>query len=251
MVFDTGNTALALDIERARALGIDLPASAKETRGTPPNAFTLYRLRLPWVQVGGMRLNDVAAIALELSAQVRRSYGFDVDGSLGYGALKEYVVQLDYAHRTMQVTNAEPSASPSGGGIRVPITWLKYQPQSPLLVTFDGLSVDGINLVAQLDTFLAANAIVFSAKTPRFSALATATDAKPITYEEATLRPARCSAIAFGSVRLGGTEPVIYVADEHAHVPTTDITAVVGNGLLAGRVLTLDFPKSTLTVSAS
>jgi len=52
-------------------------------------------------------------------------------------------------------------------------------------------------------------------------------------------------------VRLGGTEPVIYVADEHAHVPTTDITAVVGNGLLAGRVLTLDFPKSTLTVSAS
>jgi hypothetical protein len=251
MVFDTGNTALVLDTERARALGIDLPASAKETRGTPPNAVTLYRIRLPQVQVGGVRLNDVAAIAVDLSAAVRRSYGFDVDGSLGYGALRNYVVQLDYARSTMLVTKAIPSDNHASSESRVPITWLKYQPQSPLLVTFDGLSVDGINLVAQLDTFLAANAIVFLTKTPRFSTLAAATNAKPITYEEATLRPARCSDIALGSLRLGGTEPVIYLADEHAHVPTTDISAVVGNGLLAGRLLTLDFPNSTLTVSAT
>jgi hypothetical protein len=251
MVFDTGNSALGLDIDRARALGIDLPASAKETRGTPPNAFTLYRLRLPQVQVGGVRLNDVAAVAVDLSAAIRRSYGFDVDGSLGYGALKNYVVQLDYARSTLLVANAVPPDNRADSAIRVPITWLKYQPQSPLLVTFDGLSVDGINLVAQLDTFLAANAIVFSTKTPRFSALPAAANAKPITYEEATLRPARCSDIALGSLRLGGTEPVVYVADEHAHVPTTDISAVVGNGLLAGRLLTLDFPKSTITVSAT
>lgn len=248
MVFDTGNTALALDIERARGLGIDLPASAKESRGAPPNVFSLYRLRLPHLQLGGTRLNDVAAIAIDLTAEVRRSYGFDVDGSLGYGAFKEYIVQLDYAGRTMLVTQATPSDTRSGA-IHVPITWLKYQPQSPLLVTFDGLSIDGINLVAQLDTFLAAKAIVFSTKTPRLGALPTATNAKPIIYEEATLRPAQCSAISLGSLRLGGTAPLIYVADEHAHVPTTEISAVVGNGLLTGRVLTLDFPKSTLSVA--
>ena len=247
MVFDTGNTTIALDVERARALGIDVPESAKVSIGTPPNVVTLYHLRLPHVQIDGLRLNDVAVVAGDITAGVRR-YGFDVDGSLGFGAFKNYVVQLDYASRTLLVADAAPSNASTNAATSTPITWLKYQPRGPLLVTFDGLKIDGVSLVAQLDTFLAANAIVFSPKTPQLGVLPSAANAKPIFYEESTLRPAQCSDISLGSLRLGGAAPVIYVADKGAHVPTTDISAVVGNGLLAGRVLTLDFPKSTLTV---
>ena len=246
MIFDTGNTPLVLDTDRARGLGLAVPSGAKRTSGQGSSAFDFYRVTLPTVGLGATRLRDQPALLVPFSDQVKHDYGIEVDGSFGYGALRDRVVRIDFPARELRISTAPGAAA--AGSVSSPITWLQYQPQSPRLITFDGLTVDGEAVTAQLDTFLAREAIVFTAKTPRFAHLPDA-PAKPIEYEGATLRPARVGAVSFLSETLGRAPITVYVAGKGAHVPTTAISAILGNALLADRVVELDFPNSTITLA--
>jgi len=195
LAIDTGDGNSMLSSRAVDLLGLartPIPGSAS------PGAT------LRGVELAGAVLRDHAAVVISDAtvAELRGLANFAIDGSLGYEAFKDRVVTIDYAAGRVLFPDVLPD------GEITPITWLHYHDGSPLLVTFDGLSVDGFPVTAQLDTMMSKNAILFTTKLPDL-AVDPEMRAPAYTYEDATLRPGHV-----GSLRLGVTtlaaQPLIY-----------------------------------------
>jgi len=231
LAIDTGDAVSSLSPAAAGALGLRVPSAASSSSALAT---------LSGITVAGVKLRD-HRVAVTDVASWTPLVGFAVDGSLGYEALRDRVVTLDYPNRRLVFPNELPD------GEKTTITWLKYHDRSPELVTFEGLSIDAFAVTTQLDTAMAKNAIVFTSKVPD---LAIIPDAKaPLYfYEEATLQPGRVGSIRLGTTLLAANV-LIYTPGAGAHVPTTTISAVAGDQLFANRAVTLDFPNSALIVT--
>jgi hypothetical protein len=227
LVIDTRNAASTISLDLAGRLG--------PQRGLAAGAQTT----LTGVSVAGVVLRDHPALVADVG-ELAREAGSPVDGALGYEAFSDRAITLDYRAGRLTFPDALPD------GETTPITWLHDGDASPRLVTFDGLVLDGFPVVAQLDTLVDTNAIVFAAKIPDL-AIDNERRAPFYTYEQTPLAPGR-----IGSIRLGSTllvaQPVVYIADARTRAPATSVVVVAGDGLLAKRAVTLDFAGSTLTV---
>ena len=108
----------------------------------------------------------------------------------------------------------------------------------------------GHPVCAQIDTFLAHTAILFSTKLPWLES-EPVPEAAAIKYEEAKLGAVhvRCG-LSLGEVHTDDATPV-YLAGADAHVPETEIAAILGNEFFQRSVLTFDFPASRLLVEAA
>ena len=231
-VIDTGYDLSTLAPHTADAIGL--------ARTAVPNVTDYTRATLSGVALGGATLRDHGALVTDVS-NWKDLAGFDVDGSLGYGAFSDRAITLDYVNRRLTFPGVLPD------GETTAITWMKYHEHSPKLVTFEGLSIDGFPATTQFDTAMSKNVIVFTTKLPDL-AVDSAPNAPPYTYEEAALRPGHVGSVRLGSTLLGANL-VVYAAGADAHVPTTAIAAIAGDGLFAHRAVTLDYPGSRLIVS--
>jgi predicted aspartyl protease len=245
LVLDTGNPLTVLDLDAARELGLPLQESDKKTQGSGAKIFTYFQITPSKFRLGETDLPGKVVVT-----SVRKDFqlaGVNCDGALGYGALKDRVVQIDYPARRIRFLDAGATKLAAERGQTFSITWKKYWSGSPNLVTVDDVQIAGHRLCAQVDTFYQATAILFSTKLPWLKT-EPATDAKPVRYEDAELSPARVpDGLALGNLRLDGNAPV-YIAGADAHVPETDLSVVLGTGFFRQRVLTLDYPASRLII---
>jgi hypothetical protein len=237
-----GTRELVFAIDTGDAVSTISPqaADAVALARTPVANAAYARATLSGVTLAGATLRDHPVLVTDVGNWTPLT-GFGVDGSLGYEAFRDRVVTLDYLNRRLTFPDVLPD------GERTKITWIKYHDRSPQLVTFDDLVIDGFPATAQFDTAMSKNAIVFTTKLPDL-AVDNAPKAPPYSYDEAALAPGRVGSIKLGTTTLA-SPVVIYAADAHAHVPTTAIAVVVGDGLFAKRAVTLDFPGSLLIVT--
>ena len=99
-----------------------------------------------------------------------------------------------------------------------------------------------------MDTFFAGGLIVFPGKLAGLEPRV-ARDAPTIYYAQATLPATRLGdAATLGAAKYPAGEPV-YLAGKGAHVPQTEIAAVLGNAFFHDSVLTLDFQSDRLLVT--
>ena len=233
LAVDTGDAVSSISHEAATALGLTLAPVAGGS-----DARTVLR----GVSLAGQTLRDHPAVVTDVANWTALA-GTAVDGSLGYEAFRDRTITLDYGKRRLIFPDLMPD------GERATITWLKYRSQSPELITFNDLNVDGFPAVAQFDTAMTKSAIIFPTKLPDLIILPEPR-APAYSYEGGAVEPGR-----IGSLRLGTTllaaRPLVYAAGTGAHVPETEIAAVVGDELFARRAVTLDFPSSVLIVSDS
>ncbi len=237
-----GERELRFAIDTGDALSTISPAAADALslpRAAPASASPV-RTTLSGLTVAGAALRAHPALVADTGTWAGLT-GFPVDGSLGYEAFNDRMMTLDYVKRRLTFPDVAPD------GERTAITWLQYHDRSPKLVTFDDLRIDGFPATAQFDTAMSKNAIVFTTKLTDLL-IDNAPNAPRYTYEDASLNPGRVGSIRLGTTTLA-SPVVIYAADASAHVPTTAIAVVVGDGLFAKRAVTLDFPGSTLIIT--
>ena len=249
LVLDTGNNLSILDVEAAKELSLPLLESDKQTAGSGAKAFTYYRVTPPKFRLGATELSVNRMVVTPVREALQKQ-GVTCDGTLGYAALKDRVVQIDYPARRLRLLDAADATAAATRGQAIAITWKKYWSGSPDLVTVDDLQIEGHRLCAQLDTFYRHTAILFSTKLPWLK-----TDPAPgvaaVKYEEAELAPARVpGGLALGACRLDAGTPV-YVAGADAHIPETELCVVLGTGFFRQSVVTLDYPASRLIVEPS
>jgi hypothetical protein len=227
LAIDTRNAVSTLSVGVAGELG--------PQRGLVAGAFTT----LSGITLGGVALRDHRAVVADI-ADLAREAGVAVDGALGYDAFGDRAITLDYRLGRLSFPDVLPD------GESTPITWLRGGDAPQRLITFDGLVIDGFPVVAQLDTLVTKNAIVFAAKVPDL-AIDNEPRAPLYAYAGTQLPPGRVGSLRLGSTLLAA-QPIVYVADARTRAPAAAVAVIIGDALLGKRVVTLDFPGSTLTV---
>ena len=247
LVLDTGNPSSAIDLDAARGFGLALDETKKRKMGAGPDAPDYYPLTLPSMRLGSETFTDCVFVAAPLSATITDAYGFTCDGTLGYGVFKGRVLQIDYPARKLRLLGSSPGATASA---TVPIVWRPYQKGTPPLVTVDALRIGSRTVPAQVDTFFLGSLILFSDKVAGLETPG-AKDVPGLYFEQAKLPAARLKeAAVLGGAAYPAGQPV-YVAGKGAHLPQTEIAAVLGNAFFRDSVLTLDFQNDRLIVTPS
>jgi hypothetical protein len=156
-ILDSGASVSIISERCARELGLSLSASHElENAGNGNNATRISYIKDVSVTLSGVQFLSGKALAVSLDAYENQE-GRSVDGVIGFELFKKRVVAIDYANRTLVLSNPE-TYTYSGRGSEIPLRiagWayvrakLTYQNQEPLDVE---LSIDtGSQAVLQLN----------------------------------------------------------------------------------------------------
>ena len=248
LVLDTGNPSSALDLDAARSFGLKPEPGQKKKMGAEADAPDYYLLNPGQVRLGLEPLAGVVFAAAPLSKPLADRYGITCDGTLGYGAFKGRVLQIDYGARKLRLLDAAPATTASAASL--PIHWRPYQKGAPPLVTVDKLRIGSRPFCAQVDTFFAGSLILFPSKLGGLDPSA-ARGVPTMYYEQSNLSAARLKeAAALGTATLSAGE-ILYVAGKAAHTPQTEIAVVLGNAFFHDSVVTFDFQGDRLLITPS
>lgn len=245
MLFDTGNVNSTLMADTAQSLGWKTEDITQDGK------------KIPGIQRGGehtILLGD-AQIAAKFLVFDRSVFGDNpppVDGSLAYTFFKDRTLRIDYARHTINISDAGlASASKLVGKLEL-ITFGKDGP--PILVG-SPFTVNGKSLRAQIDTCYSGTLLVYDAAVDE---LGLNKNGKPEFFPDTdggvNMLASTTKNIAFEKTKLGGANPKVYFVGEGknpVHQPDNLFEATVGNALLKGQVVTLDFHAMTFDVQPS
>ena len=146
MMLDTGTDPSAVDLNTAREMGLKLRPLGKPGSGGGTDVNLTYYTELPLVEVGGLRVKTVEALALDLS-KISQRLGKPLHGVLGHSLLNSRVVQIDYPNRVVRFYS-QSLISKAANTPRRTVLSFRYVDN----VLLDDVLVNGKKVVANLDT---------------------------------------------------------------------------------------------------
>jgi predicted aspartyl protease len=149
MMLDTGTDPSAIEVTTARELGLKLDAVGRPVSGGGTSKNVAYATKLPLVEVGGLAVRNVSALALDLS-KVSEGLGKPLAGALGHSLLNGRVVQIDYPKRVVRFYPSSPLEKTTAQSNTAKLTVLPFRYEDNVLV--DNVFVNGKKLVANIDT---------------------------------------------------------------------------------------------------
>lgn len=173
------------------------------------------------------------------------------DGTLDYTFFKDRVLQIDYQHHVIRVSQLlKPDEHPKPGkGV---LKLVNFHDWGPPIVVGGPFTVDGKPLEAQIDTSYTGSLLLFSGAEKSFGFEALEAHAKvrnfPITDGGVDMLGVQVDSTGFdGSVL--SKPATVYLPTIKVHQPYQErFQGTVGNEFFAGTVLTLDFHDMTLDV---
>jgi hypothetical protein len=158
LILDTGSGVSVLDTAFAREAQMEGTGQNIGLKGSSNTSARLGTVRS--VALSGAHLSNLLVAAVPLDA-VRATVGHDVQGTLGYDVFDQFVVTVDYAARTVTLT--EPSSFVyHGSGIVVPIVLYRRLPIVTGQVSLPG----GESVPARLQLDLGASNYALRLATP-------------------------------------------------------------------------------------
>ncbi|HEY2070562.1 MAG TPA: retropepsin-like aspartic protease [Rhizomicrobium sp.] len=108
MFLDTGVTPSAIDPARAKSLGlkIDFAGGGEGSGAGDAQHVMAYPTSIDDLVIGGRHFGAVEALTADQKA-ISGAYGRPVDGTLGHSFLAGKVVLIDYAARTLTISDSE------------------------------------------------------------------------------------------------------------------------------------------------
>ena len=149
MMLDTGTDPSAIDLNTAKELGLKLiplktPASGGGTEVNLP-----YGTEFSIVEVGGLTVKEVEALALNLS-KISERLGKPLHGILGHSLLNGRVVQIDYPNRVVRFYSESLLRKAANQPNTSKRTIMSFRYRDNVLI--DDVLVNGKRVVANLDT---------------------------------------------------------------------------------------------------
>ena len=241
-MIDTGVDPSGVDLASAKELGLHLGSEGDKPSGGGSGANIAYETEFPSVQVGEVRAEHVAALAVNL-AQTSQALGRRLDAVLGYSFLRNRIVQIDYPHRVLRFLNgSEPNAEPGrGGNVAVRFTY-----RNDILV--DGARVNGKPVVANLDTGSSARFQLTPSAVTALGLTAQSTSGE-VSHSvgingETESREGYVDSITIGTLRVDHPATVFYGA--HTGYDHEAWGLRIGNGFLQDYVVTIDYIHSVI-----
>ena len=245
LMLDTGNAHSTLIADVARQL-----------------SWTLEPAQRGGAAVQGIYLGGEHKVALGNVQAPTQFYVFEramlgeyqppVDGSLTYDFFKDRVLEIDYAHRRVRVSNILTTPvgerAPESGSLKL----ITFGGQGPPVVVGSPFSVNGKSVRAQIDTVFTGTMLIYDAALDKLG-LRKEGDTTLFKYTDGgvNLLAGRSDSIGFGGRGLLGGAHTLYFVGEGknpVHQPDGLFDATVGNALFAHSVVTLDFHAMTIEV---
>lgn len=103
-LLDTGAQVTVVDTTTARELGLELEGSVSGS-GNGNERLDFKLIRDVALAVPGVEISDQVVTALPLRDTLEPALGHPVDGILGFNVISRFVVEIDYANRTLRLVD--------------------------------------------------------------------------------------------------------------------------------------------------
>jgi hypothetical protein len=237
---DTGNVTSVLNAQAAAGLGLKTEPYVGEKGQRVPG---LEIASISGVKIGATAIGTVRMAVMNLSDQISAGKFPKMDGTLAYTAFSGRLLQLDYVHHVLNVSEVLDSAPtcPQTCGRMSLITFGK---DGPPIVTTTGFSVNGKPIIAQLDTMYTGTLLIYPTSVEKLGlsrqSKSTQTRYFPFTDGGVSMDVSSAASESFGNENLVTNAP-IYFAGPKVHLPDGLFDATVGIALLNKRTVTFDF----------
>jgi predicted aspartyl protease len=242
MLLDSGTDPSAIDINLARSLGMELTAPATTGTGAGAGSVDVIPTTIKTLQVGNFRARDIDALALDLSA-LGAKLGMPLHGVLGYSLLQNRIVEIDYPRLRIRVLDSPGAAEPA---ISLP---MMFTPEDNIPV-LRGLEVNGVSLLATLDTGSSRTLTLYPAAVSRLGIGSSVDTGSHETGEgfagKSSYRAFPVSSVAIDSLQFGSQTVFALTTGNRMATSELEPQANIGNGLLKYCVLRLDYKNKLI-----
>lgn len=149
MLVDTDTDPSAIDQATAQELGLKSGSKGYPASGGGTQSNTVYPTRLPVVELGSITAKEVLAATIDLTKLSGR-LGRPIHGVLGYGFLKDRIVQIDYPALKIRfyAESPYPGIQNAPNTVNRVVTTFRYVDG----VLIDNVFINGQKMRATLDT---------------------------------------------------------------------------------------------------
>jgi hypothetical protein len=242
LILDTGNDNSFFSAATAETLGWKLDPAKDDSGKTMPNIFTSDHT----VQLGAVSLKLQMVLIKRSKPAAPRPY----QGSLAYTDLKDRVVQIDYPHHLLRISEVQDGPAPAAapGELKA----ITFGRQGPPILTGGPFSVNGHSLRAQIDTCYTGSLLIYDAAVPSLGLQEMAGKGTPRQFPHTdggvTMLGAPVQSIGFAGHDFALKNPTVYFPTPGVHQPDGLFEGTVGNELLQDSVVTLDLHRMTLDI---
>jgi hypothetical protein len=240
LLVDTGNVNSLIDTAVAREMGLALtPVNGAD--GKPRPGYS--RSALAGIKLGDASLGDVKVLVLDLASYIKRDRFPASDGTLAYTAFKDRLLELDYKHRQVRISQPLTTQVPCPGFCGT-LSNPTFGKQGPPILVATGFSINGQPVTAQIDTVFSGSMLIYPTAVEKLGLKASAQTTQKrffkYTDDGVDMLEAKASTESFGKATIA-QDSAIYFATASVHLPDGMFDATVGHELFEHAVLTLDF----------
>jgi hypothetical protein len=245
-VLDTGTLTSSIDLGLARRLRLPLGAP-RVIAGAGTSKRTGRRTTVAEVAIGGLEVQDLEAVAIDLSA-MSDALGRPLGGVLGFSLLKDRVVQIDYFQRRVRFLNNSAPSAAAGKGFTFPMVFH----EGSVLPVMQECYVNGSKAAITLDTGSSLGLILFPGGVERLRLSGIATSGPPLRADgylgKALLTRGWVTSLKIGPHDLGAVEVAFVQRGYGEGGSSAWRDGSLGNAILQDFVLTLDYRARTVTL---
>ena len=149
MMLDTGTDPSAVDLATAKELDLKISPVGGKASGGGSGVNMAFATKLPLVELGGLTVKDVEALAIDLS-KISERLGRPLHGILGHSVLNGRIVQFDYPNHVVRFYSQSPFPKTAKQENTAKRTVLSFRYKDNVLI--DDVLVNGKRMVGNLDT---------------------------------------------------------------------------------------------------
>lgn len=247
MMLDTGTDPSAVDLNTARELGLKLHPLGKEISGGGTDSNLGYYTQFPLIEVGGLTVKNVEAMAVDLSKLSER-LGKPLHGVLGHSLLNGRIVQIDYPNCVVRFHTRSPFSKSTDQVNTSKRSIMPFRYNDNVLI--DDVSVNGKKMVGNLDTGSSGNfhltpaAVSYIGLEEEVSRAPVSTD---LGYNGASEnRQGKVRNVTIGGISID--EPVVTFFGKGTGRDKKPWGINIGNVFLKDFVLTIDYRKKLIVL---
>jgi hypothetical protein len=244
LLIDTAESNSYLDTKSAQDLGLDL----KPLKGAGNSTITeVQQTVIPGAKLGDLPMGDFPFMVLDTTrtpdkpgTQLERLPG---DGALSYKAFQNRIVQLDYPHQLVRISEPQDTPPPCPHSCS-DLATTRIGKYGPLTITTNGFAIDVQPVEAQIDTLFTGTMLVYPDSVEKLGLRkqAKAKRKEFFPYVESGIKLARFDGVSqsFRDTTLIDNAP-LYFFTSNDRPPAVQFDVTVGSGLLSHAAVTFDF----------
>lgn len=233
-----------LDIKAAQGLGANLQGLKTDANA---DVSQVQQTVVPGAKIGDLPMGDFPFMVLDTTPTPTvlndKPAPFPADGALTFRSFQRRVLQIDYAHHLVRISEPLDTAQPC------PQTCTDLVPKhigesGPVTLTTSGFSVNGQPINVQLDTLFTGTMVIYpdSVKKLDLKKLAKAKHKEMFPYFQGGMKLGQAEGVteSYQSIQFGTDLPLyFFTTDDNPTAVSYDAT--VGNGLLNRGTAVFDF----------